>query len=68
MEILRPGKSPAKDTFRGTCRRCGCEVRCTRAETKWLDGDRPSEAGCHYVACPTPGCGEPYLYLKQEQA
>jgi len=67
VKVIKPGKSPSEDVFTGQCRRCGCVVECTRAEAKFLDGDRPGEPGAHYVTCPTPQCDEPYLWLKEHR-
>ena len=54
MDILKVGKLPGNENFRGKCTHCGCEVQCTKAETRASRDER--DHGILFVDCPTEGC------------
>lgn len=62
MEILKYGRVPAEQRYRGTCGGCGCEVRCKGSEAK------PTADGTDEltVQCPTIGCGR-RIYVTPEK-
>lgn len=62
MKILKHGTDPLKKKLHGECRRCGCQVECTRSEAKVLN-DRDSRGIPDlYVRC--PDCKETHLWVR----
>ncbi len=63
MEIVKPGREMVNVCY-GTCRRCGCEIRCTldeadlrKVEIDWC-ATGPVYDEVLAADCPNPGCGE----------
>ncbi len=53
MEIIHKGKDPAVDVkVRLSCSNCSTVVEVKSKEFQYLQGDRPCDAGSHYVNCP----------------
>lgn len=55
MKIIKKGKPPSEQVYRGTCYYCGCVVECTQAEVKSGGEDPRDGYSYNYVKCPTCG-------------
>lgn len=54
MKVIKQGKLPGKQIYRGTCSNCNTEVEFTEEEGKYMSCQKDGD-WCE-VMCPTIGC------------
>ena len=64
MKIIKPGKAPCEDIFKGECGSCGCELEASRSEVTYYKHNRENFG--YTYKCPTRNCNSNIFMYKKE--